>query len=100
MRDTNPWRVIDAYFHTDRNRNRYNDKTGQLEVSKIFDWFKDDWQSDYRGIGNVDPIKSREQYFGRYAKLLADSPAAQEKIAAGSAGLAFLDYDWSLNVAR
>jgi hypothetical protein len=87
-------------FLSDRSRNRYNDKTGQLEVSKIFDWFKEDWQSDYRGIGNAEPIRSREQYFARYAKLLADSPEAQAKIADQKAGITFLEYDWSLNAAR
>jgi hypothetical protein len=87
-------------FLSDRSRNRYNDRTGQLEVSKIFDWFKDDWQSEYRGIGNGEPIRSREQYFARYAKQLADSADAQAKIAGQKAGLVFLDYDWTLNAAH
>ena len=87
-------------FLSDRSRNRYNDKTGQLEVSKIFDWFKEDWQSDYRGIGNTEPVRSREQYFARYAKVLADAPDAQAKIADQKAVITFLDYDWNLNVAR
>ena len=87
-------------FLSDRSRNRYNDKTGQLEVSKIFDWFKEDWQSDYRGIGNTEPVHSREQYFARYAKALADSPEDQAKIAGQKSAIAFLDYDWNLNVAR
>ena len=87
-------------FLSDRSRNRYNDKTGQLEVSKIFDWFKEDWQSDYRGIGSSEPVKSRGQYFARYAKLLADGPDAQAKIAEQKAAITFLEYDWSLNVAR
>ena len=87
-------------FLSDRSRNRYNDKTGQLEVSKIFDWFKEDWQSDYRGIGNTEPVRSREQYFARYAKALAGVPDAQAKIADQKAAITFLDYDWNLNVAR
>ena len=87
-------------FLSDRSRNRYNDKTGQLEVSKIFDWFKEDWQSDYRGIGNTEPVRSREQYFARYAKALAGAPDAQAKIADQKAVITFLDYDWNLNVAR
>lgn len=88
-------------FLSDRSRNRYNEQSGQLEVSKIFDWFKEDWTSGYAGIGgNAAPIASREQFFARYAKLLADKPDAQEKIARQKAGLAFLDYDWSLNAAK
>jgi hypothetical protein len=88
-------------FLSDRSRNRYNEQSGQLEVSKIFDWFKEDWTSGHAGLGsNAAPIASREQFFARYAQLLADKPDAQEKIARQKAGLAFLDYDWSLNAAQ
>jgi hypothetical protein len=87
-------------FLSDRSRNRYNEQSGQLEVSKIFDWFKEDWTSGYAGVGGTAPITSREQYFARYAKLLADKADAQEKIAQQKAGLAFLDYDWALNAAK
>ncbi|HXM83472.1 MAG TPA: DUF547 domain-containing protein, partial [Burkholderiales bacterium] len=69
-------------FLSDRSRNRYRD--GRLEVSKIFDWYKEDFEP-------------RSRYFARYAKLLAEDPAAQELIAQGKAALAFLEYDWALN---
>ncbi len=85
-------------FLADRSRNRLNAKTGSLEVSKIFDWFKEDWQSGYRGFdGKTPPIASREQYFARYAKLLADDPAQQKSLEDGKLPLAFLEYDWTLN---
>jgi hypothetical protein len=88
-------------FLSDRSRNRYNEQSGQLEVSKIFDWFKEDWQSGNKGIAvSAEPIDSREQFFARYAKLLADKPDAQAKVAEQKAGLAFLDYDWGLNAAK
>jgi hypothetical protein len=87
-------------FLSDRSRNRFNAATGALEVSRIFDWFKEDWTSGYRGLdGKAAPIRSREQFFARYAKLLADDPAAQKVVAEGRAPLAFLDYDWTLNDA-
>ena len=87
-------------FLSDPTRNRYSDQSGRLEVSKIFDWFKEDWQSGYRGIGVAGrPIDSREQFFARYAGLLADKPAAQAIVAERKAGIAFLDYDWGLNAA-
>ena len=87
-------------FLSDRSRNRYNGQGGQLEVSKIFDWFKEDWQSGYKGIAaGGQPITSREQFFARYAKVLADNAEAQTKITEQKAGLTFLDYDWGLNVA-
>ena len=79
-------------FLSDRTRNRF--AGGRLEVSKIFDWFKEDWTSGYQGI------KSREQYFGKYARLLADGAADQKLIAEGRAPISHLDYDWTLNDAR
>lgn len=69
-------------FLSDRSRNRY--ANGRLEVSKIFDWYKEDFTP-------------RERFFARYAKLLADDPAAQKLVAEGRAGISFLDYDWTLN---
>jgi hypothetical protein len=87
-------------FLSDATRNRYNEQSGRLEVSKIFDWFKEDWQSGYRGIGaSGQPVDSREQFFARYAALLADKPAARALVAERKAGIAFLDYDWGLNGA-
>jgi hypothetical protein len=88
-------------FLSDRSRNRLNARKGALEVSRIFDWFKEDWQSGYRGFDAKAPAAgSREQYFGRYAKLLADDPAQQQLIEDGKAAIVFLDYDWTLNDAK
>ena len=87
-------------FLADRTRNRYNAQSGKLEVSAIFKWFKEDWTSGYRGIGNAGPVTSREQYFARYADLLADRPEHRKLVADGKAPIDHLDYDWSLNDAR
>jgi len=65
-------------FLSDRTRNRLRD--GRLEVSKIFDWFKEDFEP-------------RDKYFQRYAGVLGLPPGA-------SPPLVFLDYDWSLNDSR
>ena len=80
-------------FLSDRSRNRVSAQ-GKLEVSKIFDWFKEDWSSGYQGI------QSREKYFAKYAKLLTDNPDHQKLVAEGKTPLAFLDYDWTLNDVR
>ena len=74
-------------FLSDRSRNRYNGTSGRLEVSEIFKWFREDWESGYQGI------RSREQYFARYARLLGMPEGATPPIA-------HLDYDWSLNDSR
>ena len=65
-------------FLSDPSRNRT--RGGRLEVSKIFDWFKEDFEP-------------RDQYFLKYADILGLPPGA-------SPPLAFLDYDWSLNDFR
>jgi hypothetical protein len=88
-------------FLSDRSRNRYHPESGRLEVSRIFDWFKEDWTNGYRGLeGKRDAVRSREQYFAGYAELLADQPEHRKAIADGKAPLRFLDYDWRLNDAR
>jgi hypothetical protein len=88
-------------FLSDRSRNRYDAAAGRLEVSRIFDWFREDWTSGYRGFeGKSVPIQSREQYFAAYAALLADSPEHRKAIEERRVPVQFLDYDWRLNDAR
>ena len=88
-------------FLSDRSRNRYNADSGRLEVSRIFDWFKEDWTSGYRGLdGKSAPIRSREQFFAGYAALLADRPEHRKTIEDQKAPIQFLDYDWTLNDAK
>ena len=88
-------------FLSDRSRNGYSAENARLEVSMIFNWFKEDWSSGYRGFhGNTPPTTSREQYFGRYAKLLTDNPEQQKIVAEGKAPISHLDYDWRINDLR
>ena len=39
-------------------------------------------------------------FLGKHADRLADAPADRERIRAGQAPIAFLDYDWALNDAK
>ena len=88
-------------FLSDRSRNRYNPESGLLEVSRIFDWYQEDWTSGYRGFeGKSEPIRSREQYFAGYAALLAGNPAHQKLLLEQKAAIRFLEYDWTLNDAK
>lgn len=85
-------------FLSDSSRNRYNPRNGGIEVSEIFKWFKEDWTSGYRGLGGKQqPMQSREQFFARYADLMATDPAHREAIRSQKADIRFLDYDWRLN---
>jgi hypothetical protein len=78
-------------FLKDKSRNRFNASSGKLEVSKIFDWYKGDFEKGFKGI------PSREQFFAKYADLLATDAAGQQTLKDAKAGISFLDYDWSLN---
>jgi hypothetical protein len=78
-------------FLKDKTRNRFNATSGKLEVSKIFDWYKGDFDKGLKGI------TSREQFFGKYADLLAADAAGQQILKEGKASISFLEYDWSLN---
>jgi len=88
-------------FLSDRTRNRFNSTEGALEVSKIFDWFKEDWTSGYLGLDSKGPsITSREQFFAGYADLLADQPEDRARMRERRTEIRFLDYDWNLNGAK
>ncbi|MBX9632625.1 MAG: DUF547 domain-containing protein [Burkholderiales bacterium] len=79
-------------FLSDRSRNRWSD--GNLEISKIFDWYKKDFTAGYKGITSV------EQFLGKYAALLADKPDDQKAIRDGRVKVKYLDYDWALNDSK
>ncbi|MFN0183678.1 MAG: DUF547 domain-containing protein [Aquabacterium sp.] len=79
-------------FFSDRSRNRF--ANGKLEVSKIFDWFGEDFRSGYKGITSLP------QYLARFADQLADAPADREAVRSQKLPVSFLDYDWALNNAR
>jgi Protein of unknown function, DUF547 len=81
-------------FMADRSRNRWNAQNGRLEVSKIFDWFGEDFRSGFKGVTSL------EVFLARYAQQLADTPAERERIRAGGLPVSFLDYDWKLNDVR
>lgn len=78
-------------FMSDRTRNRYNPQRGRLELSKIFDWFGEDFRLGHRGISSL------AAFAGRYADQLADTPADRERVRAGTVDISFTDYDWNLN---
>lgn len=80
-------------FLADRSRNRYNPAKGKLEVSKIFDWFGEDFRAGDRGIVSLPA------FLAQHADLLADSPADRERIRSMTVAIEFLDYDWQLNGA-
>jgi hypothetical protein len=80
-------------FMSDRTRNRYDPASGRLQVSKIFDWFGEDFRLGHRGISSLPA------FLARHADVLADAPADRERVRAQKVDVEFLDYDWKLNGA-
>lgn len=78
-------------FLSDPSRNRFNTGSGQLQVSKIFDWYSKDFEQGHQGF---DSLKTT---FARHAEQLANTPEDRERIRQGHYTLKFLDYDWRLN---
>jgi hypothetical protein len=81
-------------FMSDRTRNRFNAQRGRLELSKIFDWYGEDFRLGHRGIGSLPAFAAR------YADQLADASPDRERIRAGGVDIAHTDYDWALNDTR
>ncbi len=61
-------------FLSDRSRNRYNAERTRLDVSKIFDWYGEDFRLGHHGIASLPA------FFARHADRLADAPADRDRI--------------------
>jgi uncharacterized protein DUF547 len=83
--------AVTRAFLADRSRNRYNAKTGRVEVSKIFDWYREDFESGWHDWHSLN------QFLAHYADSLTDTSDAKKKLVAGNVKIRFLDYDWKLN---
>ncbi|MCB1929116.1 MAG: DUF547 domain-containing protein [Rhodocyclaceae bacterium] len=81
-------------FLGDHTRNRYDSRSKSLEVSKIFDWYEDDFAT---GAGR---FKSLRDTFSTFADVIGESPSDAMAIQTGDYRLEFLSYDWSLNDSR
>jgi len=80
-------------FMADRTRNRWNPQRQRLELSRIFDWYGEDFRRGDRGIVSL------EAFAASHADRLADAPADRERLRSGKVTIAFIDYDWALNDA-
>jgi len=81
-------------FLSDRSRNRFDASSGTLSVSKIFDWYRKDFERGHKGYDSLQTL------FARHAEVLTATAQAQAEVRAGRYKLAYLDYDWALNDAR
>ena len=78
-------------FLSDRTRNRWDAAANRLAVSKIFDWYADDFA---RAAGSVSA------FLARYATELGADDAVRARMSAGDVAVTYLPYDWRLNDAH
>jgi Protein of unknown function, DUF547 len=78
-----------ARFMGDRTRNRVKD--GEVQVSSIFKWFREDFEKGHKGFSKVEDV------FAKYAAQLSDNADEQAKLRAKTLAVDHLSYDWSLN---
>lgn len=76
-------------FLSDHSRNRFDAGRQTFQVSKIFDWYGEDF---------VNQWGSLEEYFDQHTALLAGRQGQQKSDHRSK--IEFLDYNWSLNQAR
>lgn len=75
-------------FITDSSRNRYLAKENKLEISKIFDWYGDDFKLKYGS------------YQAYIANIITDNKLEQTRITKQESKIKFLPYNWSLNETK
>jgi hypothetical protein len=78
-------------FLSDNSRNRYNIRKKSLEVSKIFDWYEEDFTKGYREIYSLKDL------FSRYSIELTNDKDGQNAIRSKKIDINYLDYNWDLN---
>ena len=81
-------------FLSDRSRNRFDVRTGTLEISSIFDWYAEDFSKGWRGYDSL------HDFFRTHADWITDDAESVEKLREAALRIEFLDYDWSLNTLR
>jgi len=78
-------------FLADRTRNRYEAAGDSLRVSKLFDWYADDFRRSQYG--------SVREFLAAHATALALDPNEAQRLRLGQLTIDFLPYDWRLNGA-
>lgn len=77
------------WFLADRSRNRLDGS--DLEVSSIFDWYREDFEAGWRGESTL------AGFLTLYADDLGLSDDEVSRLTDGDIDIEFLDYDWALN---
>lgn len=82
-------------FVNDKTRNRFSVPDRKIEISRIFDWFGDDFKND-NGARPLRGRKAKESAVLAFLKKFVQGPE-REMVSAENTSLSYLPYDWSLN---
>lgn len=80
---------VTSKFLADSSRNRLKGST--LEVSPIFKWYKEDFESNWRGT------KDLEGFLVRYSSSLGFNKSQTADLKAGKTKISYTNYNWNLN---
>ncbi len=78
-------------FLKDRTRNRFDREKDALYVSKIFDWYRGDFEKGFLGASDL------EGFLALYAGSLGLTAAEKKSLIDGEIDVEFTEYNWSLN---
>ncbi|MEM1403157.1 MAG: DUF547 domain-containing protein [Pseudomonadota bacterium] len=76
-------------FLGDRTRNRFED--GELKVTRLFKWYRDDFTTGWRGATSV------EEFTLLYAEVLGLNEQEAQRLLDGDIDIEYTEYDWALN---
>ncbi len=76
-------------FLSDRSRNRLGN--GELQISSIFKWYREDFERGWRGANSLP------QFLALYKDSLGINKAEVNALIADKLAITFQDYDWTLN---
>lgn len=79
-------------FLRDRSRNRIED--GELQLSPIFNWYREDFEQGWRGSHNLS------QFLLQYADPLGLNATQRQQLQQQDLEIDFTDYNWRLNDVR
>jgi len=83
--------TVTKAFLEDRVRNRFNATDGNLEISRIFDWYIEDFERGWGGWHSLN------HFLVDYADSLTDTAQDKRSVATGNFKVQYLDFNWNLN---
>ena len=80
---------VTSKFLADSSRNRLKGNT--LEISPIFKWYKEDFETNWRGTNDL------KGFLARYSSSLGLNKSQTAELKAGKMKIGYTNYNWSLN---